>query len=141
MSAPADPRAHALASPTGARCGLFGHVRSAMLLAALLVGCAEPTGPERDISGAKIFAQNCARCHGLDGTGLPEVAGVRDLTDPGFMSTLSDERLRRSIRGGRPPTMPSFPHFSEPTLKVLVAYVRALSQPELQLPPPPPPGP
>ncbi|MFY0540222.1 hypothetical protein [Nannocystis pusilla] len=64
---------------------------------------------------------------------MPEVAGVRDLTDPGFMSTISDERMRRSIRGGRPPTMPSFPHFSEPTLKVLVAYVRSLSQPELVL--------
>ncbi|MCY0987403.1 c-type cytochrome [Nannocystis sp. ILAH1] len=142
MSATADSRAHALASPSGARGGLFGHVRTAMLLAGLLAsGCKEPTGPEREISGAKIFAQNCARCHGLDGKGLPEVAGVRDLTDPGFMSTISDERMRRSIRGGRPPTMPSFPHFSEPTLKVLVAYVRALSQPELQLPPPPPPGP
>ncbi|MCY1057918.1 c-type cytochrome [Nannocystis sp. SCPEA4] len=141
MSATADSRAHDLASPSAARGGLFGHVRSAMLLAALLAGCKEPTGPEREISGAKIFTQNCARCHGHDGKGLPEVAGVRDLTDPGFMSTLSDERLRRSIRGGRPPTMPSFPHFSEPTLKVLVAYVRTLSQPELQLPPPPTPGP
>lgn len=113
-----------------------------MLIAAcgLLGACSEPTGPEREISGAKIFAQNCARCHGLDGKGLPEVAGVRDLTDEGFMSTLSDERLRRSIRGGRPPTMPAFNHFSEPTLKVLIAYIRQMSQPELALPPPPTPG-
>lgn len=117
--------------------GLFGHVQKAMLVAAVLVAlvaCKEPTGPEREISGAKIFAQNCARCHGLDGKGLPEVAGVRDLTDPGFMSTISDERMRRSIRGGRPPGMPAFSHFSEPTLKVLVAYVRQLSAPELAQP-------
>lgn len=114
-----------------------------MLVAGALVavGCAEPTGPEREISGAKIFTQNCARCHGHDGKGLPEVSGVRDLTDPGYMSTLSDERLRRTIRMGKPPNMPSFSYFSEPTLKVLIAYVRTLSQPELQLPPPPPPGP
>lgn len=110
-----------------------------MLMLALLAGCKEPTGPEREISGAKIFAQNCARCHGLDGKGLPEVAGVRDLTDPGFMSTLGDERIRRTIRAGRPPNMPGFPHFSEPTLKVLVAYVRRLSEPEPAQPPPPPP--
>jgi cytochrome c oxidase cbb3-type subunit 3 len=101
-----------------------------MLVLTLAPACSEVTGPEREISGAKIFAQNCARCHGLDGKGLPEVAGVRDLTDPGFMSTISDERMRRSIRMGRPPTMPSFGHFSEPTLKVLTAFVRRLSEPE-----------
>lgn len=111
-----------------------------MLAAGLLVACKEPTGPEREISGAKIFAQNCARCHGMDGKGLPEVTGVRDLTDPGYMSTLSDERIRRAIRAGRPPTMPSFSHFSEPTLKVLVAYVRRLSEPQPE-PPAQQPGP
>jgi mono/diheme cytochrome c family protein len=123
--------------------GLFGHVRKAMFFAAALlaVGCKEPTGPEREISGAKIFAQNCARCHGRDGKGLPEVSGVRDLTDPGYMSSLSDERLRRVIRMGKPPNMPAFSHFSEPTLKVLIAYVRSLSEPGLLPPPPPAPGP
>lgn len=103
-----------------------------MLLALLaLVGCKEPTGPEREISGAKLFVQHCARCHGPDGKGLPEVAGVRDLTDRGMMSLLSEDRLRMTIRMGKPPNMPGFSHFSEPTLKVLMAYVRQLSEPEL----------
>lgn len=110
----------------------FDHVRRGMLCAALaLVGCNEPTGPEREIAGAKLFAQHCARCHGPDGKGLPEVAGVRDLTDRGVMSLLSEERLRATIRMGKPPNMPGFSHFSEPTLKVLVAFVRQLSEPEL----------
>ncbi len=104
---------------------------AALVAALALVACSEPTGPEREISGAKIFTQNCARCHGPDGKGLPEVVGVRDLTDRGLMSMMSDDRLRMTIRMGRPPNMPGFSHFAEPTLKVLIAYVRQLSQPEL----------
>lgn len=114
---------------------------AACLVLAALAGCKEPTGPEREISGAKIFSQHCARCHGPDGKGLPEVAGVRDLTDRGTMGLISDDRLRMTIRMGRPPNMPAFSHFSEPTLKVLVAFVRQLSQPELApsvVPPPEP---
>lgn len=111
----------------------LGHALGVLALA--LVACKEPTGPEREISGAKIFGQHCARCHGPDGKGLPEVAGVRDLTDAGLMSMISDDRIRAAIRMGRPPTMPSFGFFSEPTLKVLSAYVRQLSQPDLVPPP------
>lgn len=118
-----------------ARTPLTGAVRKVKPFAAaalaVFAGCSEPTGPERDISGAKVFSQHCARCHGPDGRGLAEVPGVRDLTDPGPMSMISDERLRMTIRMGRPPNMPAFSHFTEPTLKVLVAYVRYLSQPEL----------
>lgn len=103
-----------------------------MFFAALaLLGCQEPSGPEREISGAKLFVQHCARCHGPDGKGLPEVPGVRDLTDRGLMGMISDDRMRATIRMGKPPNMPGFGHFSEPTLKVLMAYVRQLSEPEL----------
>lgn len=117
----------------------FGHVRTLhwLAFAALAAGsaCQEPTGPEREISGAKLFARHCARCHGPEGRGLPEVVGIRDLTDPNMMSTISDERIRGAILMGRPPTMPSFGFFSEPTVKVLAAYVRQLSQPDLVPPP------
>ena len=98
-------------------------------LAWLLLGCSEPTGPEKPIDGPRLFAQHCARCHGPDGKGLKEVPGVRDLTDFNLMSMLTDERIKSTIRMGKPPTMPAFSHFAEPSLKVLVAYVRQLSQP------------
>lgn len=100
-------------------------------LGALLAipACKEPTGPEREISGARLYAQNCARCHGLDGKGGAEAPpGTRDLSDPGYMSMLTDERIRNTIRMGKPPTMPAFGRqFAEPSLKVLAAYVRQLS--------------
>ena len=100
-----------------------------MLALGLLVGCSEPTGPEKPIDGARLYAQHCARCHGLDGKGLKEVPGVRDLTDASLMGMLTDERVKATIRMGKPPTMPAFTHFAEPSLKVLVAFVRQLSQP------------
>lgn len=120
--------------PAGPNAGPVRKVKplaAGLLVAVALSACKEPTGPERPISGAKIFVQHCARCHGADGKGLPEVLGARDLTDRGLMSMISDDRLRMTIRMGKPPNMPGFSHFAEPTLKVLVAYVRQLSQPEL----------
>jgi mono/diheme cytochrome c family protein len=105
--------------------------RLALLAALLASACSEPTGPEKPIDGARIFAQNCARCHGPDGKGLKEVPGVRDLTDANLMGLLTDDRVKQTIRMGKPPTMPAFAHFAEPSLKVLVAYVRQLSTPQI----------
>ncbi len=105
-------------------------------VAGLSLACSEPTGPEKVIDGARLFAQHCARCHGPDGTGLKEVPGVRDLTDANLMGMLTDDRIKATIRMGKPPTMPAFSHFAEPSLKVLVAYVRLLSGPPTPAPAP-----
>lgn len=108
-------------------------LRCAALLysASLWAGCAEPTGPERPISGERIYLQNCARCHGPDGRGAAEApAGTRDLTQPGYMSTLTDERIKMTIRMGKAPNMPAFGgRFAEPSMKVLIAFVRQLAAP------------
>ncbi len=103
--------------------------RLARLAGLLLAACSEPTGPEKPIDGARLYAQHCARCHGPDGKGLKEVPGVRDLTDANLMGMLTDDRVKATIRMGKPPTMPAFAHFAEPSLKVLVAFVRQLSSP------------
>src|SRR5687767_3532145 len=101
----------------------------ALVCALLLSGCSEPTGPEKPLAGARLYAQHCARCHGPDGKGVKEVPGVRDLNDANLMGLLTDDRVKQTIRMGKPPTMPAFTHFAEPSLKVLVAFVRQLSQP------------
>lgn len=116
---------------------LAARTRRGLALALLWVaGCSEPTGPEKPIDGSRLYVQHCARCHGPDGKGLKEVAGVRDLTDANLMGMLTDERLRNTIRMGKPPNMPGFPHFAEPSLKVLAAYVRSLSSPPEPAPKP-----
>lgn len=95
----------------------------------LAVGaCSEVTGPERPIEGKKLFDQYCARCHGVDGRGVPEQPQARDLSDIRIVDNLSDDSIEGTIRMGRPPAMPAFAdQFTEATLKVLVAYVRSLS--------------
>jgi len=98
------------------------------MAALLAVGCKEPTGPEREIDGERLFFQHCARCHGIDGKGLADVSGVRDLTDPVYMGTMTDDQVRRTIQRGKPPNMPAFGRqFAEPSLEVLIAYVRRLN--------------
>ncbi len=115
------------------RFGKLGQLGQLGLLGLLgLVGpvaCNEPTGPEREISGARLFSQYCARCHGADGKGAADGPAVtRDLTDPNYMSMLTDRQIKGTIQMGKPPNMPSFGRqFAEPSLKVLTAYVRSLS--------------
>lgn len=111
-----------------------GRLRGLWAVVLAAAACSEPTGPEKPIDGARLYIQNCARCHGPDGRGLKEVAGVRDLTDRNLMGMLTDDRIRQTIRMGKPPTMPAFGHFAEPSLKVLTAYVRGLSSPPPEAP-------
>jgi cytochrome c oxidase cbb3-type subunit 3 len=103
-----------------------------LVAASAVVACQDPSGPEREISGPLIFGRHCARCHGSDGRGSAEVPTAKDLTNQSYMRSLSDEHLRMVIHNGKPPSMPGFAgQFTEPSLKVLIAYVRSLSQPEV----------
>ena len=89
-------------------------------------GCSDPT--ERPLDGAVLYRQHCARCHGPDGRGVPEVPGVRDLTDARVMGNLRNDQIKMAIRMGKPPRMPAFgDRFTDAALEVLVAYVRSLA--------------
>jgi mono/diheme cytochrome c family protein len=104
-----------------------------LLFALSLAGasaCQNPSGPERDLSGKRIYDRNCSRCHGLDGRPTAESPSARDLSNAVYVSSLSDDAIRRAIEGGRPPAMPAFSgQFMEPSMKLVVAYVRELSRP------------
>jgi mono/diheme cytochrome c family protein len=87
-----------------------------------------PAGPERALEGKEIYERHCARCHGIDGKGVASTPGARDLSNRAYMAQRSDDQLRGSIMGGVPPAMPSFGgQFLEPSMKVLVAYIRGFS--------------
>ena len=78
--------------------------------------------------GRGYFAEHCARCHGIDGRPTSEAPQARDLSDHRIVDLLSDEHIERTIRMGKPPTMPAFGNrFTEAALEVLVAHVRSLS--------------
>ena len=102
--------------------------------AALLVfGCdktneAEPAAP---IEPAALYAQNCARCHGPDGKGDPElkkIMPVRDFTDPVFVARANNEEIERVIMGGRN-QMPAFGSMlSLPKIQSVTGHVRRLAR-------------
>lgn len=98
------------------------------LMAMGLSGCQVPAGPERALSGQDIYQRHCARCHGPDGKGTAAAPGARDLSNAAYMATRSDDQLRGAIMQGIAPNMPAFGgQFLEPSMKVLVAYVRGFA--------------
>jgi mono/diheme cytochrome c family protein len=82
-------------------------------------------------SAAELYEKNCASCHGKDGrskTLKGRFRGARDLSDPEWQSSVSDERIFNSIINGRG-KMPSFgKKVSEAEVESLVTYVRDLKK-------------
>jgi mono/diheme cytochrome c family protein len=71
-------------------------------------------------AGAKLFALNCAHCHGIDATGDegPDLHKV----------TKTDERMKSTILNGVKGEMPAFgKKLTENDAATLVVFVRSLS--------------
>lgn len=102
-------------------------------------GCQGAAGPVEELSGKQVYDRHCARCHGFDGRPTKASPGARDLTNRSYIDSLGDKKIRAAVMQGRPPMGPGQPmampafgtQFSEPEYKVLIGYVRSLSNPEL----------
>jgi len=86
------------------------------------------TSLERE--GEHLYQKNCAFCHAADGTGKNWIGSFmqphpRDLTDTGFMSSMTRSRLKHTIRNGLPNTsMPAWGAVLEASqIDAIVAYV------------------
>jgi len=86
-----------------------------------------PTEPGADLAlGKKIFADDCATCHGPEGRGNREL-GAPDLTDSIWLYGPEKETIVDGIYNGRGGTMPAWQgRLSEPIIKSLVVYVYSL---------------
>jgi cytochrome c553 len=77
--------------------------------------------------GAALWAQNCASCHGKDGSGnttMGKKLGVKDYSkDQGF----SDAEAANVIKNGKG-KMKAYKQLSDGDVKALVAYVRSLKK-------------
>ncbi|MDH4134004.1 MAG: c-type cytochrome [Gammaproteobacteria bacterium] len=72
--------------------------------------------------GARLYAANCAACHGSNGTGGVGVP----LALPDFLSQADDDYLRKTIRHGRPGrVMPAFTKLSDAEVNAIVRQVRS----------------
>jgi mono/diheme cytochrome c family protein len=123
----------------GARRGGRAGLRAALLATLTLpvLGGAACTSPGDDpglpvaVDPAVIYAQMCARCHGADGRGDPQIRQqlpVRDFSDPSFQARASSDDIARVIMAGKG-QMPSFGSMlSQPKIQSLSGYVRRLGK-------------
>jgi mono/diheme cytochrome c family protein len=96
------------------------------------LGCTtgDDPGPPVPVEPAVIYAQMCARCHGVDGRGDPEIRktlpAVRDFHDPAFQARATNDEIARVIMAGKG-QMPAFGSgLSVPKIQALSGYVRRL---------------
>lgn len=77
-------------------------------------------------AGRKIFAENCASCHGEGGKGNQEL-GAPNLTDQIWLYGSDEATLIETITNGRAGVMPAWSGRLDPvTIKALTVYVHSL---------------
>jgi len=76
--------------------------------------------------GKKVFAENCAACHGDTGKGNKEI-GAPDLTDPIWLFSADRDTIVEGIANGRGSVMPAWGgRLDDTTIKSLAVYVHTL---------------
>jgi cytochrome c oxidase cbb3-type subunit III len=100
------------------------------LVGGLLGGC-DQLFPRRS-EGEKLYRENCADCHGLDGRGntVREMGQpYADLTDDNWKFGGDDYSIANAIREGSFGLMPAYQEkLSEQQIRALVAYLKVLRQ-------------
>jgi cytochrome c oxidase cbb3-type subunit III len=83
-----------------------------------------PVEKDADLAaGKKVFADNCASCHGADGKGNREL-GAPNLTDKIWLYGSDKQTIMQGVQNGRGGVMPAWgKRLDEPTLKSLAVYV------------------
>jgi len=77
-------------------------------------------------AGAEIYANNCAICHGADGTGLRQF-GAPNLADAIWLYGSGVEQVRAQVTNPRHGVMPAWGERLDPaTIRMLAAYVHSL---------------
>ncbi len=86
-----------------------------------------PVDPKADLAaGKKIFAENCATCHGPDGKGKQDV-GAPNLTDAIWLYGSDKATIVEGLWNGRGGVMPAWGgRLDDTTIKALTVYVFTL---------------
>lgn len=80
--------------------------------------------------GGRLFANNCATCHGSDGRGA---RGYPNLTDDAWLYGGSPDAIKTTLHQGRQGNMPAMASAlgGKDGVRDMAVYVRSLSNPEL----------
>jgi ubiquinol-cytochrome c reductase cytochrome b subunit len=105
---------------------------------------AEPAGPIQRADVAKVYNNNCAACHGVEGSGKQIRTGmptIPDFTSLAWQMSQTDLEITHRIQDGNEPLMPAY-RDKLPLRQVLAltVYVRAfaITPTESVVPKPPP---
>jgi quinol-cytochrome oxidoreductase complex cytochrome b subunit/mono/diheme cytochrome c family protein len=118
------------------------------LVAAKAPAPAESAGPIQRADVARVYIENCAACHGVEGSGKLIRAGlptIPDLTSLAWQMSQTDLEITHRIQDGNEPLMPAFrDKLSQQQILALTVYVRAfaiapteVAAPKPAQPPPP----
>ncbi|MGR3804612.1 cytochrome-c oxidase, cbb3-type subunit III [Marinibacterium profundimaris] len=108
----------------------FGEILSTGEIAAITEYVLEISGQEYDAgmadTGAELFADNCAACHGDDGTG-DRMQGAPNLTDAIWLYGGDRDTITETIHDARFGVMPPWgPRLSDAEIKAVTLYVHGL---------------
>jgi alcohol dehydrogenase (cytochrome c) len=83
-----------------------------------------PTAAQESQSGAALYAERCAACHGADGKGLngPNLTGL-------WSAGASDERVFNTIRDGVPGSSMPPARTADEDIRAIVGYLKTLGAP------------
>jgi mono/diheme cytochrome c family protein len=88
-------------------------------------------------AAADNWKQHCASCHGDDGAGQTKMGrklGAKDLKDPAYQKTFTDDQLFKNLKegetgaDGKVKMKPFADKLSDDDIKALVGYVRSLAK-------------
>jgi mono/diheme cytochrome c family protein len=101
--------------------------------AALAFAALATPGAAARADAQSVYLDKCVACHGKTGAPTPPFAkrGVKDLSDPEWQESRSDEQIRESIAKGAEDTlMRAFDReLDGDMIDALVGYVRTLRRP------------
>jgi mono/diheme cytochrome c family protein len=99
-----------------------------LYLVDVAAGTVHPASANAQVpSGADLFAQRCAGCHGKGGQGISS-AGTPDFTSRDLQAKLTDAQIAATIRNGKSGRMPAFGgQLNNGQISALTAAVRSFS--------------
>lgn len=122
----ADPDTRMTDMPAFGRDGLLERpdITAVSRFVRSLAGLEVPEGTDL-AAGAQVYADNCASCHGEDGTGNREL-GAPNLTDAIWLFGSDEATIAAGVTNGRASVMPAWgDRLDNATVKSLVVYVHA----------------
>ena len=104
-------------------------IRKAIYLT--VIGMAAGTLAASAQDAAAIWEKSCQKCHGPDGKGQTKMGskmGVKDMTDPAYQGSFTDDQafkaIKEGIKDGDKTKMKAVEGLSDADIKALVAKVR-----------------